>query len=96
MTLERKCFVAPEDILSIRLTCGQCGSALAIPIATLEHRDISAIMLKACPYCGAASGFSPQTREWEDIVQFNILLSRLVGTTNGRNLRYSFEIECPS
>ncbi len=94
MTFEKKCFIKPEDILAVRLVCGNCKASLTIPIEKLASANLQIVLTRNCPHCQTAYGFGIGTSQLEHVVTFNILLSRLGELLKGMNLEYGFEIEC--
>jgi hypothetical protein len=93
VTFEKTCFVSPQDILSVRIQCAKCGSANIVPLAKLGR--IGNALASNCIHCGEPSGIGMGTRELEELVVFSDILGRLAGSLKGRNVKYSFQIECP-
>ena len=94
MTVEKMCFISPDDIRGVRIECSKCGAATFIPIVKLAN--IATRIGTNCLHCGAASGLQSGTQEWQEVVVFSDTLSKLAGHMQGRNIKYSLTIECPS
>jgi hypothetical protein len=95
MTFENKCFVAPEDILSVRFQCKICKSTSTIPLNKLTSQSLQPHLMKNCPHCDASPAFSIGTSEMEHFIKFNLVLAGLTELLRGRPFEYGFEIECP-
>jgi len=97
MTVEKVCFVTPEDIISVRFQCGNkdCGASVIVPISRLINGDIGLLITGACQRCRTASGFNIGMKDLENFLAFNELLAKLKDTMQGKNLKFSLQIECP-
>jgi hypothetical protein len=94
VTFEKRCFVEPQDILSIRLRCANCGSILTVPLEQISSAKLQTLLAHPCSQCDKELGFSHGTAEMESFVRFNVMLSRLADVMKGRNLEYGFEVKC--
>jgi len=94
MTYEKKCFIEPEDILSVRFRCTNCGAMLTVPLNQISSAKLQVIVASPCSQCDKDSGFSYGTSEMESFIRFNMMLSRLAEVMKGRNLQYGFEVKC--
>ena len=93
MTIETMCFVNPEDVKEVRITCGQCGSATVVP--TKELNRVAVLVESNCVTCGTPSGFKRDTMECKRLILFTETLGLLAEIMKGRNMKYSLRIECP-
>jgi hypothetical protein len=95
MTQERKCFVNPQDISAVRFQCSKCKAASIVPVERLiEHGSFMGRISRDCPYCQAPSGFTEGTREHQEFCYANVLLGKLTKLLEGRNIEFSFQVEC--
>jgi hypothetical protein len=94
VTFEKKCFIAPSDIVAVRFTCKECHTAVVIPIEKV-NLDIGLLIVRKCSQCPAESDFRVGTTETETFIQFNQLLAKLADALEGRNIEYSLQVECP-
>ncbi len=94
MTFEKKCFIKPEDILSVRLRCVKCKAISTIPIDKISPGNLQQFLMRDCLYCQTPTGFGIDTSETAHFARFNLLLAGLKDLLKGRNLEYGFEIEC--
>ena len=92
MTIEKVCFVKPEDIKAIRIECGKCGAANIIPLNS--SAGVDTLLTSKCHHCMADSGLKIGTKALEDVMVFSDLLTKLNGHLQGMNIRYSLQIEC--
>jgi hypothetical protein len=95
MTLEKKFFISPEDIVAVRFTCANCHSAVILPVGKIPNGDIGILVTRNCPHCRTPSGLNQGTRDMENVITFGLLLAGLVDNLKGKKLELSFEIECP-
>jgi hypothetical protein len=93
MTIEKKCFIKPEDIVAVSFQCKVCKSTTTIPIQKLTNSNVQSLLMKNCPHCQAESSFSMGTTELEHFIRFNVTLTRLAELLQGRNIEYGFEIK---
>ena len=94
MTIEKMCFVKPEDIQAVRITCGECGTASLTPLN--QFSSIAAVLSRHCSGCGTETGLRQGTKEWQELVLFTELLGKLSANLKGRAITYSLRIECPA
>jgi len=94
VTFEKKCFIAPEDIVAVRFTCTECHTAVVVPIEKVDS-DVGMLIARKCPQCPTESDFRIGTAETEALIQFNKLLAGLPTTLKGRNIEYSLQVDCP-
>ena len=95
MTQEKKCFISPEDISAVRICCKKCKAASIVPAERLlQPGAISTQISGECPYCHEPSGFRSGTKEFAQLVDFASLLGNLTGIMQGRNIQFSFQVEC--
>jgi hypothetical protein len=94
MTIEKMCFVNPEDIKAIKISCVACGSSTLVSLG--EATNLATIIERNCAVCGSATGFRRNTREWEELVLLGERLKQLPDTMKSRGITYSFRIECPT
>jgi hypothetical protein len=95
MTIEKKVFVSPQDIVAVKFACAKCHGAVILPIEKIPDGDIGILVTRNCPHCRTPSGLNQGTTEMEHVITFNLLLARLVDHLKGKNLELSFEVECP-
>jgi hypothetical protein len=93
MTIDKSCFVNPEDIRAVRIQCVKCGAANMVPIGKLGN--IGLVITVPCVHCGEPSGIKVGTKECEEIIVFSDILGRLAEALKGRRITYSLQIECP-
>jgi len=94
MTFEKSCTIEPSDILALVYECGTCGASTRIPIDKIARNSLSDHITKHCRQCGAASGISLGTLEYETIVNFSEVAKNLAETSKGRNLKIKMELKC--
>jgi hypothetical protein len=91
MTIEKKCFIRPEDIVSVQFQCANCKAAVTVPVG---KGDIGFVITRACPHCRKESGFQMGMQDLEQFIVFNDLLGKLTGILQGKNLQFSLQVEC--
>ena len=94
MTIEKKCYISPKDIVSVQFQCNKCLAAVTVPIGKLADVNVAFVITQSCPHCGNPSGLNHGTREMEMFANFNLLLGQLSETLEGRGIKYSFQTEC--
>jgi len=94
MTFEKKCFVSPEDIISVEFKCADCGSATTVPFGKLKTENVKLLLMSPCRHCHKETGLAENTQEFAALLDFNLILGRLAQTLKGRGIKYSFQIEC--
>jgi hypothetical protein len=93
MTIEKMCFVNPEDFKAVRITCEQCASATVIPLS--QFSGIAALLERPCVTCNTPSGLGRNTKELNRLIIFSETLGELAEIMKGRGIKYSLRIECP-
>lgn len=94
MTIEKVCFLSPEDFKAVKITCKQCGTFTVVPIN--EAASLAPLVERNCISCGTPSGIKKDTTEWQDIMLVGEKLAGLVNTMQGRCIAYSLKIDCPT
>lgn len=94
MTVEKKCFIRPEDIVSVQFQCAKCKASTTIPVGKLSQHSIKSVITQSCLHCGEMSGFMEGTQETTAIINFNFLLGMLSGVLKNRGIDYSLQTEC--
>jgi hypothetical protein len=94
MTIEKVCFVSPEDFKAVKISCKNCKSFTVVPIN--EAASLAPLLERDCISCGTPSGIRKGTKEWEDILLVGEKLANLQDTMRERNISYSLKIECPT
>jgi hypothetical protein len=90
MTIEKICFVGPDDILAVRIECAACGTANTIPIGRLGRIPLH---LEGQCGCGQNSGFGKGTKEIQEVELFGATLGNLAGNLKGRSIKLSLQIK---
>lgn len=93
MTIEKTCFISPEDLEAVRIACNQCGSFTVVPLK--EIASVSALLERNCIGCGKLSGFRRDTRDWQDVLILGEKLASLQAIMQGMSVTYSLKIKCP-
>ena len=93
MTIEKICFLSPEDFKAVKITCKNCKSFTVVPIN--EAASLAPLLERNCISCSTPSGINRGTKEWEDIMLLGEKLASLHATMRERNITYSLKIECP-
>jgi hypothetical protein len=93
MTIEKICFVRPEDIKAIRITCTACSASTIVPLK--EALNVGVFLAKNCGACGSQTSFRQDTQEWKDLVLLGERLQKLPDMMKSRSITYSIQIECP-
>ncbi len=94
MTIEKVCFVAPEDFRAVKIACKQCGSFTVVPLDDVSA--IAPLLERNCIGCGTPSGFARDTEEWKSVLLLSENLAALKAKMQARNVAYSLQIDCPS
>jgi hypothetical protein len=94
VTFEKKCFIAPKDIVAVRFTCTNCQTAVIVPIGKVRDGDVGLYIARRCQ-CGTESSFDAGTTATENLIRFNKLLATLSSTLKGQNIEYSLQVDCP-
>ena len=94
MTLEKKCFIKPNDILSVRFQCPKCKASSTIPLNKLTPQSLQVLLMRNCQHCDAPPAFTIGTSEMDHFITFNTLLARLTELLRGRPFEYGLEIAC--
>jgi hypothetical protein len=94
MTIEKMCFIKPEDVKAAKISCKACGSSTIVPLK--EINNIAVLLERDCVVCGSSTGFTKGSREWEDVILLGEKLGRLADTMKARGITYSLRIECPT
>jgi hypothetical protein len=94
VTIEKVCFVAPEDFKAVKIACKNCKSFTVVPIN--EAASLAPLLERNCISCGTPSGIRKGTKEWEDILLVGEKLANLQATMRERGIIYSLRIECPT
>jgi hypothetical protein len=94
MTIERMCFIKPDDVKSAKISCNACGSSTIVPLK--EISNIAALLERNCIVCGSPTGFKKDSREWQDVLLFGEKLGHLSNTMKARGITYTLRIECPA
>jgi len=90
MTVEQKCFIRAEDILSIEYECGSCGVKTTVPV-----RQNTRAVPKECPTCGVG-WLGYDTAEIKTVSRFVGGLHELSDVLEGRGFKLSLEIKYPA
>jgi len=94
MTIEKVCFIHPEDIEAVQFKCTDCGGTTSVPIAKLQASDLEIFITSACHHCRKPSGFANGS-ELEYLLKFTTILEGLTRILKDKNLQFSFQIKCP-
>ena len=94
MTFEKRCFIKPEDIRGIRLRCVKCKATVTIPLEKVIYQKLAPVLMQNCAHCDTPSGFMPDTNETHFLLALSTSIRELGEKMKGRNIEYSFEIEC--
>ena len=94
MTIEKVCFIHPEDIEAVQFKCTHCGGTTTVPIAQLKSGALKMFVTSVCQHCQTASGFANGS-ELEYLLQFTTIMEALTRILKGKNLQLSFEVKCP-
>jgi hypothetical protein len=95
MTIEKSCFIHPEDIEAVQFKCTHCGGATTIPIKQLINGDLRIFLMQPCRHCRTESGFAINSSELEHLLTLTTILGGLPALFKGRNLQFSFQVKCP-
>lgn len=94
MTIEKMCFIGPEDIKAARISCKTCSSSTIVPLK--EINNIAVLLERDCAVCGSSTGLAKGSREWEDVILLGEKLGQLADTMKARGITYTLRIECPT
>lgn len=92
MMIEHVCFLLPDDIKELRVSCTQCGASSTVPAG--EFKSLGALIEGECISCHSKSGIARNTDEWNLLVSFAQSLARLSSSLKGRNIQLSLRIDC--
>lgn len=95
MTFEKRCFISPEDILSVQFSCAGCGTATIVPLDKLANGDIGLALTNPCRHCRTKTEINQGTQELSDLMEFTLILGRLARALKGRGIKYQLQVECP-
>lgn len=91
MTSQTKRYIELSDLLTLKLTCKGCGSALEIPISrNLSGREDD-LKLKVCPICLKPWALRDEANYHPAISGFTAAVHTLAGAVG--NLGFSLTIE---
>ncbi len=95
MTIEKMCFIAPEDIESVQFKCAKCSGSITVPVSKLGTGDIGLVITRVCPHCRTESGFTHGASDLDHFMNFALVLGRLTEIFKGKNVQFSFQVKCP-
>lgn len=93
MTIEKTCFISPEDFKAVKIGCKKCGSFTVVPLGDISA--IAPLLERNCIGCGSPSGFGRDTDEWKSVLLLSENLAKLKDKMQATNVSYSLQIECP-
>jgi hypothetical protein len=87
MTVEKRIFISPSDIVGIEFECGHCYSRHLIPIASFDR------VIYQCPNCKeklVSSGHADSTKQSDEAALLNLVA--ILTDIQDRPLTLQFEI----